>query len=211
MLYYLYEIKNNINGKIYLGVHKTKVEDDGYMGSGKIIRRAIKKHGLDNFTKTILEYFDNAPAMFAREKEIVTDEFLARPDIYNLRRGGTGGFDYINKQGFVRNQSHFVTGNTTSSKGGISTRDKKIAIFSDESREKAKKVKHERYPHGTFYQKKHTEETLLLMRDSHTGLQTGTKNSQFGKMWITDGISSKTILKETLIPPGWRKGRVCTR
>ena len=37
--------------------------------------------------------------MFAREKEVVTDEFLARPDTYNLRRGGFGGFDYINKLG----------------------------------------------------------------------------------------------------------------
>ena len=34
--------------------------------------------------------------MFQREKEVVTDEFIARLDTYNLRRGGSGGFDYIN-------------------------------------------------------------------------------------------------------------------
>ena len=99
MHYYLYEIRNNLNGKIYVGVHKAKSLDDGYMGSGKIIRRAIMKHGISNFSKVILETFENAKAMYAREKEVVTEEFLARDDVYNLRRGGHGGFEYINKNG----------------------------------------------------------------------------------------------------------------
>lgn len=95
--YYIYQITNLVNGKIYVGVHKTKNLDDGYMGSGKIIRRAILKHGIENFKKDILEFFDMPESMYLREKEIVTKEFLARSDVYNLRRGGTGGFDYINK------------------------------------------------------------------------------------------------------------------
>jgi hypothetical protein len=99
MYYYLYEIKNLINGKIYIGVHKTKNMNDEYMGSGKIIRHAIQKYGVENFTKTILETFNNSEEMFIREKEIVTEEFLKRPDVYNLRRGGHGGFDYINQNG----------------------------------------------------------------------------------------------------------------
>ena len=40
MHYYLYEIRNNINNKIFDDVHKTKALDDGYMGSGKVIRSA---------------------------------------------------------------------------------------------------------------------------------------------------------------------------
>ena len=99
MFYYLYEIRNNLNGKIYVGVHKTKDLDDGYMGSGKIICSAIQKHGRENFTKVILETFETSEAMYAREAEIVTEEFLARDDVYNLRRGGHGGFDYINSNG----------------------------------------------------------------------------------------------------------------
>ena len=99
MFYYFYEIKNKINGKIYVGVHKTKNMNDGYMGSGKVIQDAIKKHGIENFTKVILEMFDNSNDMFLKETEIVTDEFLTRDDVYNLRRGGSGGFDYINAHG----------------------------------------------------------------------------------------------------------------
>ena len=102
MQYYLYEIKNNLNGKIYVGVHKTKNLDDGYMGSGKVINSAISKYGIDNFTKTILETFETKEQMFAREREIVTEEFLMREDVYNLRRGGLGGFDYINESGIPK-------------------------------------------------------------------------------------------------------------
>lgn len=95
--YYIYQITNLINGKIYVGVHKTKTLDDGYMGSGKIIQRAITRYGVENFKKDILEFFDTPEDMYSREKEFVTEEFLARDDVYNLRRGGTGGFDYLNK------------------------------------------------------------------------------------------------------------------
>jgi len=106
MHYYLYEVKNRVNGKIYVGVHKTKNIEDGYMGSGKVILRAIKKHGLDNFEKTIIEFFDDSETMFRRESEVVNDTFLARDDVYNLRRGGMGGFDWINRSGIPKNKGN---------------------------------------------------------------------------------------------------------
>ena len=96
MIYYLYEIKNTVNGKIYVGVHKTCDVNDGYMGSGKALMLAYEKYGRDKFTKTILEYFNSSEDMFAREKEVVTEEFISRKDTYNMRRGGRGGFDHIN-------------------------------------------------------------------------------------------------------------------
>lgn len=102
MFYYLYEIKNNVNDKIYVGVHKTTDLADGYMGSGKILLQAMKKYGIENFSKRIIEMFETPEEMFNREKEIVTEEFLARDDTYNLRRGGRGGFDYINSSGIVK-------------------------------------------------------------------------------------------------------------
>lgn len=97
MFYYTYKITNLINDKIYIGVHKTTELDDGYMGSGTVIRNAIQKHGIQNFKKDILKFFECSELMYEHEKEIVTDEFLLREDTYNLRRGGSGGFDYINK------------------------------------------------------------------------------------------------------------------
>lgn len=52
--YLIYQITNNINGKIYIGKHETFKIDDNYFGSGIKIQAAIKKYGLENFTKTIL-------------------------------------------------------------------------------------------------------------------------------------------------------------
>lgn len=97
MFYYLYKITNLINGKIYIGAHKTKNMNDGYMGSGKIIRQAIEKYGLSNFEKEIIEIFDDFESMMKRESELVDEEFLSCDQVYNIKIGGLGGFDYINK------------------------------------------------------------------------------------------------------------------
>jgi len=96
---YLYQITNHINGKIYVGVHVTDDINDGYMGSGKILNAAIQKHGIENFTKTILEFFETSNDMFQKEEEIVNEAFVQRSDTYNIKIGGKGGFDYINSTG----------------------------------------------------------------------------------------------------------------
>ena len=91
MIYYIYKITNLCNGKIYIGMHSTKSLDDGYMGSGKLLKAAIKKYGKENFRKEILETFDNEEDMISKEKELVTDEFVLDETNYNIMPGGKFG------------------------------------------------------------------------------------------------------------------------
>ncbi len=91
----VYKITNTINGKTYIGCHKTKNPDDSYMGSGKYLKRARAKYGPENFKKEILLCLTSSEEMFSKEKELIA----ANKPEYNLHEGGLGGFEYINKSG----------------------------------------------------------------------------------------------------------------
>jgi hypothetical protein len=96
MFYTVYQIVNKINGKVYVGKHITNNLYDDYMGSGKLICRAIKKYGHDCFYKTIVGVYDNESLMNAAEKFMVAYD----PDTtYNLCEGGRGGWGYVNRTG----------------------------------------------------------------------------------------------------------------
>jgi hypothetical protein len=88
MYYTIYKTTNLINNKIYIGQHITDNLDDGYLGSGTNLHKAIKKYGKENFKKEILHIFDNFDDMDNKEKELVTKEFVLREDTYNLIQGG---------------------------------------------------------------------------------------------------------------------------
>lgn len=86
----IYQTTNLINNKIYIGLHATDNINDGYLGSGVFLKKAIKKYGYQNFKKEILFVFDNKSDMITKEKEIVTEDFILRKDTYNMSKGGYG-------------------------------------------------------------------------------------------------------------------------
>lgn len=105
MYYIVYETTNLINGKLYVGVHKTEDPDifDGYIGCGvskkdqkKHINigfpAAVHKYGYDNFSRKILfTYPDTLAGMMAaydKEAEIVNEEWVRSDLNYNLVVGG---------------------------------------------------------------------------------------------------------------------------
>lgn len=191
--------------------------DDGYMGSGKVIKRAIEKHGIDNFTKVILETFDNAEDMYAREKEVVTEEFLNREDVYNLRRGGHGGFEYINKKGLnvdieSQKQINFYLKEEWQQKklNGFNSYFSKFS-YEDVSIEMKRRavLSYKNGRKSSFKELNKTKEFQLkrIKKFVDIGHAQGEKNSQYGTMWITNEIENKKIRKDETIPDGWRKGR----
>lgn len=91
MFYMIYKTTCTLNGKIYIGMHKTKKLDDGYLGSGKLLTKAITAHGKENFVREIIAFYDSEKDMIAAEKSIVTEDFCALQHTYNLCPGGNGG------------------------------------------------------------------------------------------------------------------------
>lgn len=91
IFYTVYKTINLINGKFYIGVHKTTNPNDSYLGSGYMIQSAIKKYGPENFKKEILCVFETAKEAFAKEKELVNEDLLSSGQCYNLTTGGNGG------------------------------------------------------------------------------------------------------------------------
>lgn len=87
----IYQTTNLVNNKIYIGVHSTNDLDDGYMGSGHLIKRAIEKHGINNFSREILYMFDTPAQAYSKEKEIVNESFITNSNTYNMCVGGRGG------------------------------------------------------------------------------------------------------------------------
>lgn len=89
--YTIYKITNLVNGKMYIGKHKTKNLDDGYMGSGHLIKRAVQKYGVNNFRKEWLMFCEDEEEMNYMELVYVDETWVLRNDTYNLTLGGNGG------------------------------------------------------------------------------------------------------------------------
>lgn len=72
MVYYgLYKITNLLNGKMYIGQHTTENINDGYMGSGILISRAIKKYGIQNFRKEWIMFCEDLDELNYYERVFV--------------------------------------------------------------------------------------------------------------------------------------------
>ncbi len=91
MFYTIYRVRNNINNKEYTGQHTILNLDDGYMGSGLHLKYAMKKYGVENFTKTILFLCDSYDEMNNIEKLIVNLDYVNKENTYNINEGGHNG------------------------------------------------------------------------------------------------------------------------
>lgn len=216
MYYTIYQITNLINSKTYIGKHITKDINDSYMGSGKLLRAAINKYGIENFKKQILYVFETEDEMNSKERELVTEEFCLREDTYNLCVGGHGGFSYINRSGINVDiiEQRKINPSIITKAAVNGGRRKKWLMENDNGhrQESIKKIsqglkKYYKTKEGHFLGKTHSKETKKKMSESKKGKVNGNKNSQYGTMWITNDIENKKIKKEDNIPKGWYKGR----
>lgn len=88
----IYKTTNLINDKFYIG--KDAKNKKTYLGSGKLLKQAIKKYGKENFQKEILEYCIDLTHLDKREVYWI-NKYNAIEEGYNLTEGGTGGDTHI--------------------------------------------------------------------------------------------------------------------
>lgn len=218
MYYCVYKITNLVNGKFYIGAHQTENLDDGYMGSGHLIRYAIKKYGLESFAKEILVMADSKQEMFDKERDIVNEDFIKDPLSYNLKVGGQGG---DNKKGHLEYYKNLKRIRSLEYRSAHPESVIRYKNFLLEGRKAGQHVRTQKYLSDVEYANKWKERMKVVNLCSQSEQakvkrkqtladikhQQGENNSQFGSIWITNGINNKKIQKDDTIPEGWNKGR----
>jgi hypothetical protein len=202
MQYVIYQITNQLNGKIYIGAHATKDINDDYMGSGSALFRAKEKYGLENFTKEILHIFADEKSMYAKEKEIVTEEFCNSQNNYNLRTGGIGGWNHWNGT-TAHTEASIRGGKASGNREGNPFKNPEWQMKYDWTRSPDQmKMMGER----ALDPKAKIKRKATLKEINH---QQGEKNSQFGRYWISHPMTKevKRITLNDTIPEGWVKGK----
>lgn len=203
---YIYLIVNNVNGKTYVGKRKFKYKSstfskDGYMGSGKYLKAAQKKYGIENFEKFLITYTSSEEDACEKEQFWITEYRRRGKAEYNISKGGDGG-DI--RKGYKNSPE-------TRKKLSESWKKRKENgwTFSDEALKKMANAKRG---------KKLSEETKRKMSEARKGPRNGNYGRCFseehrkkiseankGKHWYTNGIDSVYISE---CPVGYRPGRV---
>jgi hypothetical protein len=118
----VYITRNLINGKKYIGFDSKN--DPTYLGSGKILKKAIEKYGRCNFIKTIVMEFNNSEDALKYEKELIIEKnAVESDDFYNIHIGGRGGWGHIDVKG--KNNPMF----------GVNLKDQMIKKYGDHEAE----------------------------------------------------------------------------
>ena len=99
--HFLYKTTNLVDGRYYVGMHSTDDLDDGYIGSGKFLKRSIRKYGVENHKFEILKFFNSRSELAAEERKLVTMQGVLNRDCMNAKVGGEGGFPPTAKQRFT--------------------------------------------------------------------------------------------------------------
>lgn len=192
-----------VNGKIYIGVHKTRDPNDAYIGSGNLISLAVKKYGRDQFRKEVLFIFETRVEAYAKEKGLVTAAFAKRTDTYNLRPGGDGGWGYVAQNRTAEEWKRI----------SLRAAEARKRLWEDPEWAAQRRAQNTKHLQNVWKGRKHSEETKAKMKTTMAdrGTHRGEKNSQHGTAWICKlGEKSRKIPKAELPEwkaQGWVRGR----
>jgi hypothetical protein len=197
MNYIIYKTTNLLNGMYYVGCHQTNNLDDGYLGSGKYLKRAIKKCGAENFQFEILHSVSSREEMFVLERSIVNESLVNDPLSYNLKIGGSGGNPGI--VGAFRGKMHSEETKEKQRQAALKQ------IVSDKTRQKLSM--NNAMKNNPEIRKKVSESLMgRTLTEEH---RKRVAEANLGKMLVNNGVIAKRISKEELVEYqnlGWSTG-----
>ena len=200
MYYFIYKTTNKINGKYYIGMHKTDNLEDGYLGSGTHFKRALEKYGRENFEREILEYCSSDEEMHLAEARYITEDVVNDKNSYNLKLGGDGGWDYVNSHHLGSDprkaSARFVELLKNDEEFYKSWHDKIVKFKSTESyKQKVSNSLKERWKNygHPWTGRCHKESTKKKIGEANSKAQKGTGNSHYGTCWISNPLIKKSI------------------
>ena len=199
MNYIIYKTTNLLNGMYYIGCHQTNDLDDGYLGSGKHLKRAIKKYGYTNFKFEILYSVPTKNEMFELERSIVNEDLVKNPLTYNLKIGGSGGNPGI--VGAFKGKKH--------SKESIE-KIRQSALKQITSAETRKKISENNAMKNNPEIRKKVSDSLTgrMCSDEH---RKKVAEANLGKILVNNGIIAKRISSSELelySNTNWTRGRL---
>lgn len=90
---------------MYIGSH-IGLPEDSYIGSGVAFKRALKKYGIENFERIILEFVEDDTVLREREQYYIDHHNAANDrQFYNLKEKVGGGFEHINNDPHHKEQN----------------------------------------------------------------------------------------------------------
>jgi hypothetical protein len=165
----IYKTTNLINGISYIG--RDINNDASYLGSGSILKKAIKKYGKENFKKEIIEICISLDELKIREEYWIKKYDAAKSDkFYNILESSTGGDTLSNHPYIDEIKKRISIGTSLAQIGRIHTDETKLKIknsniglkrnpISDECKEKISKKLKEFYKNNKHHLLGKTKET----------------------------------------------------
>ena len=214
-MFITYKTINLITGEYYIGSHKTDNLDDGYLGSGRFLRKSIEKYGVENHKREILGIFDTRKESLDLEHKLIKEKKLTQKCILLNQSSGGQSFDWINEHKLNNSNDNNIKAhkihlqkmkNDTQYNNRVRT---KISLgIRNSEKVKINNFNKRGKPSG-FLNKEHSQETKLKISLAKKGKNMGINNSQFGSYWITNGNTNiKWSDNKGNIPNNYYRGRV---
>lgn len=191
--YFIYLTTNLINNHKYIGKHYGKLNDN-YLGSGTLLKEAIKKYGKENFKREILFISKDEEENAEKEKEFISIfNAVERRDFYNIHEGGHGGntiagWTKERKNDYLKKLSKQRSGANNPMYGKHVSEETKNKIRNNRDtsymKTDAYRIKMSNAVEGNkngMYGKHHTEESKNKMSINSKGKTSGNKNGMYGK------------------------------